>query len=94
MIGRTFKRGRWQIVLYLWPFTVHRLTEADEGDYDFGVHVWWACRSNVFTPTSPVFRWWWFGPICVRRFLSWPESRVLMQEGSGDVDDATPADQP
>jgi len=96
MIGRAFKWRNWQIILYPWPFTIHRLLEDDtDNNYDLGVHLWWACRRNTFTPTSPVFRWWWFGPICVRRFLSWEESRAIMeQEGGSDVDDATSADQP
>jgi hypothetical protein len=58
MVGRAMKWRCWQVVFYPFPFTIHRLTDADDGEYDFGVHVWWAFRCNVFTPTSPVFRWW------------------------------------
>lgn len=80
MIGRSVSIGRWQVTLYLWPFTIHRLTAADESDYDFGVHLWWAYRRGTYAPTAPVMRWWWFGPICVRRYLLWGETRALMEE--------------
>ena len=46
----------------------------------------WHVGSGIFTPTSPVLKWWCFGPLEVRRPLSWEESQRLKEprEGAGE----------
>jgi hypothetical protein len=43
----------------------------------------WHVGSGIFTPGSPVLKWWCFGPLELRRRLSWEESKELMERNRG-----------